>query len=61
MQDIRKRVNSGEMAKISDLQINLMMMSFNAIMINRSDNAVFNDASNFQADIYGEYLVSEIL
>lgn len=48
------------MAKISELHLNLMMMSFNAIMINRSDNTVFDDASNFQADIYGEYLVSEI-
>lgn len=59
MQDIKRKINSGEINNLAELQINLMLISYNAIMMNRSDNISFNDATNFQAGLFDECQVSK--
>lgn len=48
---IKRKIAAGEITRIGDLQISLLILSYNALMINRSDTIVFSDASNFQSDL----------
>jgi len=57
LKDIKKKICTGEITKIGDIQMHLLVMSYNAIMINRSDTIVFNDAANFQTDLKDNCLV----
>jgi len=59
LKDIKKKIGSGEIKKIGDLQVHLLMMSYNAIMINRSDTIVFSDAANFQTELKDNCLVHQ--
>lgn len=57
LKDIKKKICTGEITKIGDIQMHLLVMSYNAVMINRSDTIVFNDAANFQTDLKDNCLV----
>ncbi|CAI6358025.1 unnamed protein product [Macrosiphum euphorbiae] len=49
--DIKRKIATGEIRNLAELQVNLLLLSYNALMINRSDSIVFNDAINFQSDL----------
>jgi len=50
-QDIKRKIAAGEITNLTELQLNLLILSYNALMINRSDSIVFSDATKFQFDL----------
>lgn len=55
--DIKRKIAAGEITNITELQLNLLMLSYNALMINKSSSVVYSDASNFQFDLQKDCLV----
>lgn len=51
LRDIKRKISSGEIKKISELQIELMLMSYNAIMMNKTNTTVYEDATHFQGQL----------
>jgi len=51
LKDIKKKINSGEISRLSQLQVTLLLMSYNAIMTNSTNSIVCNDATSFQAEL----------
>ncbi|XP_015374157.1 PREDICTED: uncharacterized protein LOC107169056 [Diuraphis noxia] len=51
LREIKRKITSSEITRLGELQISLLMMSFNAAMINHSTSIVNSDASDFQMDI----------
>ncbi|XP_027853745.2 reticulocyte-binding protein homolog 2a-like isoform X2 [Aphis gossypii] len=51
LKEIKKKITTGKIKNINELQFNLVMWSYNAQMIKRSDNIVFSEASNFQYEL----------
>lgn len=51
LKEIKKKITTGQIKNINELQFNLLMWSYNAQMIKRSDNVVFSEASNFQYEL----------
>ncbi|KAL4103616.1 hypothetical protein QTP88_018977 [Uroleucon formosanum] len=54
--DIKRKIAAGEITNITELQLNLLMLSYNALMINKSSSVVYSDASNFQFDLQKDCL-----
>lgn len=61
LRDIKKKIATGQIKTITQLQIDLLIMSFNAVLINASDTIVFSDATDLQSDLYTNCQVCELL
>ncbi|CAI6356248.1 unnamed protein product [Macrosiphum euphorbiae] len=53
---IKRKIATGEIGNLAELQVNLLLLAFNAQMINRTDSIVFNDATHFQTDLHDNCL-----
>ncbi|XP_060875908.1 MATH and LRR domain-containing protein PFE0570w-like [Metopolophium dirhodum] len=49
--DIKRKIAAGEITNLTELQLNFLILSYNTIMINRSDSIVVRDASKFQYEL----------
>ncbi|XP_029341466.1 uncharacterized protein LOC100162654 isoform X2 [Acyrthosiphon pisum] len=54
--DIKRKIAAGEITNLTELQLNLLILSYNALMINSSDSIIYSDASNFQFDLQNNCL-----
>lgn len=51
MREIKRKITLGVITNLGELQLSLLMMSFNALMINQSTSIVNSDVLNFQLDL----------
>ncbi|XP_050531034.1 MATH and LRR domain-containing protein PFE0570w-like isoform X2 [Daktulosphaira vitifoliae] len=51
LKDVKRKIEAEEIKNIDELQINLMLMSFNAIMFNPTNSTVSNDATSLQFEL----------
>lgn len=61
LMEIKKKINSGEITKMSQLQINLLLISYNACMLNKSNSTIFAEITNFQSELLKNCQVCFIL
>lgn len=52
LKSIRNQIHVGSIRSIGDIQRNLMVLSYNNVMLNRSSSTNFSDTSKFQEKVF---------
>ncbi|XP_050426207.1 uncharacterized protein LOC126836656 isoform X2 [Adelges cooleyi] len=51
LKEVKKKIDLGDIRSLDELQLNLMLMSFNAVMLNPSYSTICNDATSLQVEL----------